>query len=308
MKMILSEALNSQYVRGDLAVLNAESKTASNGAYAQLKLTDGQREIIGKRWKYSGALPEVGSVLQVVAEVGEYKGVKDLNIKTWTPGETPAEEFERQGPMKSEDLWTLLNETIEGVLDTDYKGVLEYIFREYEEMIRTAVAAKTVHHDYKGGWMQHTIEVTECAEHLAATLQSLGCGAYNPELLVTGALLHDIGKLYTYQCVGSAIEMTDVGQFMEHIIAGCIIIDQVCGALNVPVEKKNLLLHCIASHHENLEWGSPVKPVIPEAMLIHLADQASAKCTIVSNERLNTENDWTNKNFFIGSRIYNGKY
>ena len=305
MKMDLS-TLTTAYARGELAVLSVERKTASNGPYALLTLTDGDRDIVGKRWKFDGTLPAVGKVLEIVAEVDEYRGRKQLNIKGWKAGTTGSEEFEKTGPIDVAYGYEQLLAHIELIDNDSYKDPTLRLFQQYKAEMLRAPAAITVHHNYIGGWIQHTLEVVEAAVASAEVMRKTGQMDIDMNLLRAGALLHDIGKLYTYRMNGAAIEMTNEGQFLEHIVLGSHMVLNQADAVSMGETERLKLTHCIVGHHLNLEWGSPVKPVMSEVYLIHYADQVSAKCTMISEARKGCETEWTPKNYFLGTRLYNG--
>jgi len=295
-------------VRGELAVTKAEKKTARNGAYAMLTLTDGELSIVGKRWQYDDELPKVGEVLFIIATVDEYRGTKGVNISRWRAGELPAEEFTVKGPVDIKVLREQLVDTIELIQDGTYKAVVTELFRLYTNKWYTQPAAMGVHHNYVGGLLQHTMEVVTIAMAQAVALEATSGILVDMNLLIAGALLHDIGKVYTYEFQGAAIEMTTEGKLLEHITIGTHMIlrydtDNSCAAHNRKVHK---LAHCVAAHHGNLEWGSPILAVMPEAMMIHYADQISAKSAMMNTARKQTTNEWTDKQYQLGVSIYNG--
>ena len=296
-------------VRGELAVTKAEKKVARNGAYAMLTLTDGELTIVGKRWQYDDELPQVGSVLFIIATVDEYRGTKGVNISRWRAGELPAEEFAVKGPIDLEVLREQLSDTLVLIQDSAYRAITEDLFRLHINQWYTKPAAIGVHHNYVGGLLQHTLEVVTIALAQSVALESMAGMSIDMDLLMAGALLHDLGKIRTYEFQGAAIEMTTEGKLLEHITMGTHMIlsyetDNSCELYNRKVQK---LAHCVAAHHGCLEWGSPVLAMMPEAMLIHYADQISAKSAMMDAARKQTDREWTDKQYQLGVSIYNGK-
>ncbi|MDO5825947.1 MAG: hypothetical protein BZ137_08335 [Methanosphaera sp. rholeuAM130] len=145
------------------------------------------------------------------------------------------------------------------------------------EKFVSAPAAKIHHHNYKGGLLVHTNEVISICLNLCQIYEKL-----DKDLLVTAAILHDIGKIETYDLdENNLISINRKGKMMDHIYIGAKMIEQQCERLDINEEVKTKLVHMILSHHGNKElgWGSTVDPLIPEALVLHHADDISAKIT-----------------------------
>jgi 3'-5' exoribonuclease len=114
------------------------------------------------------------------------------------------------------------------------------------------------------------------------------------DLLLTGALLHDVGKVEAFK-VTTNIDQTEAGKFLGHLVIGMnfvkLKIDEIEG---FPEEKKNMILHIILSHHGRKDWGSPVEPAIPEALTVHFADDFDAKLDymLIKREEASTDDNW----------------
>ena len=147
------------------------------------------------------------------------------------------------------------------------RGVIEYYFEKDEKFIRTFKghsAAKSVHHGFAGGLLEHTLSVVKFCEYMVGQYDIL-----NKDLLYTAAMCHDIGKTIELSPFPEN-DYTDEGQLLGHIIIG----------IEIPEFPKQLaseLKHCIVAHHGELEYGSPKKPALAEAMALNLADNADAK-------------------------------
>ncbi|MGC9220200.1 MAG: HD domain-containing protein [Solirubrobacteraceae bacterium] len=138
---------------------------------------------------------------------------------------------------------------------------------------RAAPAAKRYHQAYRHGLLEHTLLVAESASALSAIYPEL-----DRDLVLTGALIHDIGKLETYTEVDGQIEMTDAGRLHGEIALGYARIHtEIESIAGFPHELAQALLHIVLSHHGALEYGSPVVPSTREATLVHMADSLSAK-------------------------------
>lgn len=129
-------------------------------------------------------------------------------------------------------------------------------------------AAKLKHHDYKSGLIEHTIQVLK----LSIVISKIIGVVVDYDLLIAGAILHDIGKINCYEQFENHIDITDTFLTQDHIINGTKIVSQ-----EIQSKKLDAILHIIASHHQLKEWGSPVQPNSVEAWIIHFADNISAK-------------------------------
>lgn len=304
-KLILSNDLVGETVRGTALVTASQVRSAVNGDYVSCTMTTGEQTYEAKRWKSSSVL-RVGSVYQFIGTVDSYKGKLNLNIKGASIVDLPVEDYYKHGPNDTERLFQQLLELVQSCDSDNYKKVGLALLDQYEEDCKTSVAAKGVHHDYYGGWIQHTYEVVLNARSLANTMQSSTNEEYNIDLITIGALLHDIGKFKGYYFDHGDIDLTTEGKFNEHIILGCVMLDRLCTTLNVPEIVKTLLTHCIVSHHGKLEWGSPVMPVCPEAYFIHIADLVSSQMSIYANEKVENS-EWSDRSYFLKVPVYCGK-
>lgn len=140
-------------------------------------------------------------------------------------------------------------------------------------LFRDAPAAKRYHHAYRHGLLDHSVTVAQAVSALSAIFAGV-----NRDIAVTGALLHDIGKLDAYRRVGDDIEMSDAGRLHGEIPLGYARVrDEIAQIDGFPFELSQALLHIILSHHGALEHGSPVVPCTREATLVHMADNLGSK-------------------------------
>jgi 3'-5' exoribonuclease len=169
---------------------------------------------------------------------------------------------------------------------------------------RAAPAAKHYHQAYEHGLLEHTVTVAQAVCALSAIFPGL-----DRDLAVTGALLHDIGKLDTYEVVEGRIEMTDDGRLQGEIVLGYTLIRaEIDIHRHFPHELRQALLHIILSHHGSLEHGSPVVPCTREATLVHMADNLGSK--LGSFDRIERALDagaqWADYDRGIGTSAYFG--
>ncbi|MDO4265669.1 MAG: HD domain-containing protein [Eubacteriales bacterium] len=163
-------------------------------------------------------------------------------------------------------------------------------------------AAKSVHHGFIGGLLEHTLSVTQVCDLAAGHYPYL-----NRDLLITGAMLHDIGKTKELSAFPTN-DYTDAGQLLGHIIIGAQMAeDKIRGIDGFPEKLHNEVIHLILSHHGELEYGSPKKPALMEAMVLSFADNMDAKLETMY-EALNSkppqnEDGWVGFNKLLDSNI-----
>ena len=168
-----------------------------------------------------------------------------------------------------------LTKFIAGVNNPYYKQVLTKLFidnTEFAEAFKKHSAAKSVHHGFIGGLLEHTLSVAKMCDFFAKQYPIL-----NRDLLMTSAICHDIGKVYELSDFPMN-DYTDAGQLLGHIVMGSEMLGKIMDSIpDFPTKLKNELKHCSLAHHGELEYGSPKKPALIEAMALNLADNADAK-------------------------------
>lgn len=183
--------------------------------------------------------------------------------------------------------WQCILDYVEGMKDPRLAALCRALTSMYEGRFCRAAAARGMHHARRGGLVEHTAGVMRAAAAM--------CGAYpqvNRDLVLAGALFHDCGKMWETGCPeqGFGVEYTEMGELLGHISVGIEIVNSLWKGICTPEQKaewKELqppseqvrlhLLHLIASHHGVLEFGSPVVPKTPEALVLHHADNIDAK-------------------------------
>ena len=144
--------------------------------------------------------------------------------------------------------------------------------KEFAKKFKEHSAAKRVHHGFLGGLLEHTLNVTKLCDYYCSQYPIL-----NRDLLITAALCHDIGKVNELSDFPEN-DYTDEGQLIGHIVMGTLMVDEkIRGIQGFPVKLANELKHCILAHHGELEYGSPKKPALIEALALNFADNTDAK-------------------------------
>ena len=255
--------------------------TRNGREYASVILADKTGTADGKIWDLHNPGIEEFEVMQYVAveaDVNIYQGSVQLNIKRIRPaaeGEyNPADYMPTTGKSVKE-MYLEITGMISSMKNPYLKKLCESYFVEDRDFVRRFAghsAAKSIHHGFVGGLMEHTLSVMKICEFMAGRYPDI-----HRDLLITAALFHDIGKTKEL----SAFPMndyTDEGQLIGHIIIGTQMVhERIAQIPDFPAELQVELEHCILAHHGELEYGSPKKPAILEALALSLADNMDAK-------------------------------
>ena len=268
----------NQIVTIPLVVLSATAReTKSKKPYLALSLYDGTDTISGNYWDWAGVnIPAKNTILNVRAQVTEWQGVTQLNISGLTTNtELSLAEFM---PKSNHDVaetyrnaYALISDVKDDFLRCLTLDLLEALQGEW----LTVPGAKGVHHAYLAGTLIHSYSVTTIAKAIA--LQTPGA---NVDLCIVGGMLHDLGKLFTYQLDGVTIGMTDEGMLYDHLFMGAEFVGNFADSNYTLDEtsacKWEMLRHIILSHHGKHEQGAVVTPMSIEAHIVYHADSVDA--------------------------------
>ena len=243
--------------------------------------------------------------IEVYGDIISYNNNLQLNIKQIRKaqeGEYIAADYMPTTEKSTDGMYEELLGYIKKVENQYLRQVLEYYFVKDETFIRNFKghsAAKTVHHGFAGGLLEHTLSVVKFCDYMVGAYPIL-----NKDLLFTAAICHDIGKTKELSSFPEN-DYTDEGQLLGHIVIGVEMIgDAVRNIPDFPEKLANELKHCIVAHHGELEYGSPKKPALAEAMALNLADNADAKMqTLTELFKDKKGNDWLGYNRLFESNI-----
>lgn len=289
------------------------SATTKNGKeYYSVTLQDKTGTIDAKIWEpNSDGIEEFDDTdyIDVFGEVTSFNGALQINVKRARKCHEGEYDPALYLPVSSKDIDVMYKELlgIIGTIGNPYlKKLLEEFFIQDEAFItafRKSSAAKTVHHSFIGGLLEHTLSVTKLCNFYCTAYPAL-----NRDLLLTAAICHDIGKTKELSLY-PVNDYTDEGQFLGHIVMGTEMVgEKIRGIEGFPVILKQELQHCILSHHGELEYGSPKKPAIIEAVALNLADNTDAKMETFTEILGNiTTPGWQGFNKFFESNIYSTK-
>ncbi|MCL2593889.1 MAG: HD domain-containing protein [Defluviitaleaceae bacterium] len=280
-------------------------KTNAGKTYLSLKLQDKTGIIDAKVWEMNNDIQafEVNDYVKIDAVVTTYRNelqLKVAKIRKSLEGEFDPADYIKTSEKDMESIHTKLIDYIKSIRNPHVKSLLEKIFVEDEYIsvnIKTHSAGKSMHHSFMGGWLEHTVSVVEICDFMSGRYKHV-----NRDILIAGAMLHDVGKLYELSALPEN-EYTDDGQLLGHIIIGIEIIEKYANEVeNFPRELKSLIKHCVISHHGKFEFGSPKLPQIIEAFIISFADDIDSKVQrfeeIISKD--NTSAKWLGKHWGFG--------
>ncbi len=287
-----------------LCKFKQELKNRNGKAYYALKLQDKTGMLEAKVWDINKSIGdfEVFDYIEVEGSVIVYQEEYQLNVQKITKVDPDEIDQSDYIPATLKDIDVLvedLNTLISSVKNVYIRGLLDSFFQDeaFMKEFRTHSAAKSVHHGYLGGLLEHTVTVAKIGASL--------CEHYpiaNKELVIAGCLLHDIGKLHELSGFPEN-DYTDMGNMMGHIPMGVEMIhDHIREIENFPAELGLLIKHIILSHHGEYEYGSPKRPKTIEAMIVHTADNTDSRIKIVEEVLLA---DTSDSNYAGYTRVLN---
>lgn len=283
----LNELHEGDRINGIYLCKQKTSAVTKNGKpYENVILQDKTGIMDGKIWDPNSlGIDDFDALdyIDVMGDVTSFAGAMQLNIKRVrkaSEDEYDPADYLPVSENSTDDMYSQLTAFINSVKNPYLSTLLKMLFVEDAEFIKVFEghsAAKTVHHGFIGGLLEHTLGVARLCEYMVQAYPVL-----NRDLLITAALLHDIGKTREL----SAFPMndyTDEGQLLGHIYMGAQMIHDLAGKIpEFPAVLKNELIHCILSHHGELEYGSPKKPALAEAVALNLADNTDARMETIT--------------------------
>jgi len=290
----------------------AKKKTKTKKEYYDFKAFVDGKATSAKIWDISQVLKN-GDIIDCEVTEDSYKGKKQFIARDYSIVTESVEKEERATifgvvEVSGEDLLSeIANIVKKNVKDTIVQNLIIGMLSENEQSFISSVAARSNHHNYKGGLISHTLNVLKICLEVGKLYENI-----NMDILVAGAILHDIGKIKTYTHINEdTIEYTERGHFYEHLVYGSMMVRDCWKTIGEAEDdiRLSLISHCILSHHGEREWGSPVKPVCKEAQILHLADMIDSRIGIMDSQvrEYDGENNFTDMCYNLGSSIYIGE-
>ncbi len=241
---------------------------------------------------------EAMDYIEVYGDVTSFNGALQVNVKRvrrCEEGEYDESEYMPVSKKNLDEMYAELLKIIDSIQNTYLNTLIKKFFVEDEAFalrFKRASAAKSVHHGFIGGLLEHTLGVTKLCEYYCTAYPAL-----NRDLLLTAAICHDIGKTREISAF-PANDYTDEGQFLGHIVMGSEMIGQKAREIQgFPPMLEMELKHCILAHHGEYEYGSPKKPALIEALALNYADDTDAKMETFTEILESTqENGWLGYN------------
>lgn len=312
MKRIYIDSLNEGAKIDDVFLVASKSvlKTRDGKPFLKLKLADKTGQIDAVRWGASdteiSAFDENDYAI-VYGSVNTYNGSLQLTLDSCRKhhGDIDPADFIRCSERDPKEMLSELREIVRSITNPTLSKLLNHFFAntEFARTFSQAPAAKSVHHAYVGGLIEHTLNVTRTCMALAELYPNV-----NRDLMVTGAILHDIGKVEEFVWSG-AITYSEAGHFIGHVVGGAMMVKQAANSIKGFDPVLSLTLqHIVISHHGTTEFGSPKPPQCIEAMLINHADDLDAKVAIFETAISESEENgyFTKNNYFLNRPVFKG--
>ena len=278
----ISEMHEGERVSEIFMIKNKISATTKNGKnYENVTIQDKTGTMDCKIWEPNDpGIDEFDKLdyVEVSGEIVSFNGALQLNIRRARKaheGEYDPSNYLPTSSKNIDEMFSELKELIESIENPSYKKLLKDIFvddEDFSKKFRFSSAAKSVHHGFVGGLLEHTLSVTKLCDYYSKAYPIL-----KRDLLLTAAMCHDIGKVYELSPFPEN-DYTDEGNFLGHIVMGSNMVGK--RATKIEGFAKNDLLqlqHCILAHHGKMEFGSPKTPALIEALALSYADDTDAK-------------------------------
>lgn len=306
----ISELREGEKISGIYLCKHKQAAVTKNGKpYENLILQDKTGTIDAKIWDPNSlGIDEFDPLdyVDVVGDVTSFQGSLQVSVKRARKAREGEYEPGNYLPVSDKNVDAMYQELLScaaQVKNPYLHRLLMSFFEEDEEFVRTFKgnsAAKTVHHGFIGGLLEHTLSVTRLCQYYCKTYPIL-----NQDLLLTSAMLHDIGKTKELSPFPKN-DYTDDGQLLGHIMIGAEMVhDKAREIPGFPEKLESEVKHCILAHHGELEYGSPKKPALAEAVALNLADNTDAKMETLTEifNGAGEQKDWLGYNRFFESNL-----
>ncbi len=252
--------------------------------YLDMVLCDKTGELTAKKWDVADAeLPALneiaeGDIIKIKGSVTEWNGMRQFRVlklrKSVPEDDVELMDYIKAAPEKAEDMYRFLVEKAEAMQDEDLKKLCLRVLADHREKLMYYPAASKNHHAELAGLLYHMKRMLMTAERICEVYRNL-----NRDLVTAGVIVHDIEKLNEIEAdtMGMASGYSFEGQLLGHLVQGIKSVDRLAEELGIGKEKTIMLEHMILSHHYEPEFGSPKKPLFPEAEILHYLDMIDAR-------------------------------
>ena len=278
--MAIKDLKNNERATDTFGILALEElPTKAGGTYLNLTLSDKEHNLYEgvKLWSTTKDTfkSEKGKVIEAEVMAKEYRGLIGFEIIKYKVTDLPIKDFVHSSKYDAENLYQMVLGILKGLPDTGYASVTLALYDKYHEQIVNWSAAKSRHHNFKGGLIEHICRMVLQAQNMVKLYPIL-----NAELLICATSLHDLGKIVELDTddLGAA-EYTATGSLLGHAYIGAKMIEEEFKALFPDKEKDFILplIHCILTHHGKQEWGAVTTPIMAEAYALFLIDMFDSR-------------------------------
>ena len=298
---------------GFLMVRAAERKTDKNGRdYVDLNLGDRTGEINAKIWNWDGTqdVPESGKAVKIRGLVQEYNGRLQLRVEKWRMAvpEDPMDpgDLVPAAPRSPEEMLREIRETVSSMTHPGFRKLTEEMLRMAGDRLSWFPAAQRMHHAERSGLLHHTTDMLRMAKAALEIYPWM-----NRDLLLSGVILHDLGKLEELKSdeSGNVTDYTRDGQLLGHLVRGVTRLREAAERTGISGECVVLLEHMLLSHHGEAEYGSPRPPMFPEAEALHWIDMMDARMNTMKTAWEKTpEGAFSERIASLDRRVYHPRY
>lgn len=293
-------------------VKSVEKKSAKNGTfYLDMLLGDKDGDVYAKVWDFREEvtpIPAANSIIKFRGNLQQYNGNDQLIIQKMRPAgvedNVNMNDFVKSADIDGSDMYRAIVNIVSAFSDTELKNVVLGMLSDNRENMVSFPAAEKLHHAMRGGLLYHTLSIVRLAESVCAIYPFV-----DRELLLSGAILHDIAKIreYSLSPTGVVDGHTLEGMLLGHLVMGAEDVGRKCDELGISSEKKYLLQHMLISHHGKLEFGAAVRPAFIEAELLSQLDLLDANIYEMADAVKDTaKGDFTGRLWMLDNRrLYN---
>jgi len=300
-------------IKGSFLVTEKNMAFSQKGApYLNIRLKDKTGEVDGKIWENAVEWDKQfnkGDIIQANGGAVSFKSTVQLSITGLRKVDEADIDLAEYLPVAKGDIDVMFTDLMVFVeqIETPCLRALLHLFFNDEKiaaLFKKAPAAKGFHHVYIGGLLEHTLSVIRLLDQVTKHYQGI-----NRDLLITGGILHDIGKIYEYS-YDSIFDYSDQGRLIGHIVIGIEMLDaKIASSEDFPEQLAMELRHLILSHHGTQEFGSPKRPKTLEALIVHFIDDLDAKVNAFQEfieESRDADSAWTPFHKLFERFIYKG--
>jgi 3'-5' exoribonuclease len=322
-KKFVVDLVEDEFIQSIFLVTAKEHRTTRNGdPYVSLSLADRSGSIDGRIWddvETMTARFDTEDFVAVRAQVSTYNDKRQLNIddiKSVDESELELRNYLPHSRWDGDEMFDQLAELVDTHVESELvRRVIDEVFADetITANFKRAPAAKSNHHDFFGGLLEHCLSMSRLAVSLTHHYAHYYPGFLNQDLVIAGCILHDIGKLDELS-YDRAVEYTTEGKLVGHITGGVELVNAVAERMDPtpPDDLLQQLKHLVLSHHGKREYGSPVEPRTPEAMLLHQIDMVDSRMNLYFSHLEEHRNGaaadapWTSYHRALESDVYAG--